>query len=56
MMVSVALFALGSGIAGGSTSVAMLIAGRTVQGLGSGGIFVLVDLITCDLVPFAGAR
>ena len=51
MMVSVALFALGSGIAGGSTSVAMLIAGRTVQGLGSGGIFVLVDLITCDLVP-----
>ncbi|CAD6569097.1 MAG: hypothetical protein ASARMPREDX12_002199 [Alectoria sarmentosa] len=51
MMISVALFASGSGIAGGSNSVAMMIAGRTVQGLGSGGIFVLVDLITCDLVP-----
>lgn len=50
MVVSVALFALGSGISGGSTSVAMMIAGRTVQGLGSGGIFVLVDLITSDLV------
>ena len=28
----------------------MLIAGWTMQGLGSGGIHVLVDLITCDLV------
>ncbi|KAL8896246.1 MAG: hypothetical protein Q9207_007799 [Kuettlingeria erythrocarpa] len=51
MLVSVVLFALGSGIAGGSSGVAMMIVGRTVQGLGSGGIFVLVDLITCDLVP-----
>ena len=50
MIVSVALFALGSGIAGGSSNVAMLIAGRTVQGLGSGGIFMLTDLIVCDLV------
>lgn len=51
MILSVALFALGSGIAGGSNSVAMMITGRVIQGLGSGGIFVLVDLITCDLVP-----
>ncbi|KAG6988943.1 MFS efflux transporter aclA [Physcia stellaris] len=50
MIISVALFALGSGIAGGSNSVGMMITGRTIQGLGSGGIFVLVDLITCDLV------
>ncbi|KAI9783033.1 MAG: hypothetical protein M1816_001610 [Peltula sp. TS41687] len=50
MILSVALFTLGSGIAGGSASVAMLIAGRTVQGIGSGGIFMLVDLIVCDLV------
>jgi hypothetical protein len=28
----------------------MMIAGRTVQGLGSGGIYMLVDLIVCDLV------
>lgn len=51
MLISVGLFILGSGIGGGANSTAMLIGGRTVQGLGSGGIFVLVDLITCDLVP-----
>lgn len=50
-LVVVALFALGSGIAGGANSVAMLIAGRTIQGIGCGGIFVLLDIIVCDLVP-----
>lgn len=50
MLISIVLFALGSGIAGGATNVAMLIGGRTVQGLGSGGIMVLVELIVCDLV------
>ncbi|MCJ1325242.1 hypothetical protein MMC10_001904 [Thelotrema lepadinum] len=50
-LISVALFALGAGVAGGADSPAMLIAGRTVQGLGAGGIFVLIDLIVCDLVP-----
>ncbi|KAF7938800.1 uncharacterized protein EAE98_001138 [Botrytis deweyae] len=39
------------GIAGGSNSSTMLIAGRTVQGLGSGGIMMLVELIICDIVP-----
>lgn len=48
---SVALFALGSGIAGGAHNAAMLIGGRTVQGLGAGGIYVLIDIVCCDLVP-----
>ncbi|KAH7072743.1 major facilitator superfamily domain-containing protein [Paraphoma chrysanthemicola] len=48
---SVALFALGSGIAGGATNVGMLIAGRTIQGVGAGGIYVLLDIVCCDLVP-----
>ncbi|KAF2729059.1 MFS general substrate transporter [Polyplosphaeria fusca] len=51
MIISIALFALGSGITAGANGVAMFIAGRTVQGLGSGGLFVLLDLIVCDLVP-----
>jgi MFS family permease len=51
MIVSIALFALGSGITAGANSVAMFVAGRTVQGLGSGGLFVLLNLIVCDLVP-----
>lgn len=51
MLVAVALFALGSGIAGGATSPAMLIAARTIQGLGTGGLYVLSDIIICDMIP-----
>lgn len=42
---------LGSGLAGGASNVAMLISGRTIQGLGAGGIYVLVDIVCCDMVP-----
>jgi hypothetical protein len=51
MIFCITVFALGSGIAGGATDAPFLIAGRTVQGLGSGGILMLVELIICDLVP-----
>ena len=51
MIGNVAVFALGSGISGGATSTAMLIGGRAVQGIGGGGINMLIDLIVCDLVP-----
>ncbi|KAK0641431.1 major facilitator superfamily domain-containing protein [Cercophora newfieldiana] len=45
------VFILGSGLCGGATSVNMLIAARAVQGIGAGGINMMVDLIICDLVP-----
>ncbi|KAI0101854.1 major facilitator superfamily domain-containing protein [Nemania sp. FL0031] len=48
---SIAIFTLGSGIAGGSKDVAMFIAGRLVQGIGGGGMIMLIDLIVCDLLP-----
>ncbi|KAI1268149.1 MFS general substrate transporter [Xylariaceae sp. FL1019] len=51
LLTSVILFILGSGIAGGANSPNMLIAGRTVQGAGAGGIYVLLDIVCCDLVP-----
>jgi len=51
MIISIAIFALGSGIAGGANASTMMIAGRTVQGLGAGAIFMLVEIIVCDLVP-----
>ncbi|KAF2689724.1 MFS general substrate transporter [Lentithecium fluviatile CBS 122367] len=51
MIITVAVFALGSGIAGGAKNTATMIAGRTVQGLGSGGIMLMIELIVCDLVP-----
>ncbi|KAI0750013.1 iron permease [Daedaleopsis nitida] len=45
------LFALGSALCGAATSMAMLIGGRTVQGLGSGIILALTEIILADLVP-----
>ncbi|PKX88404.1 MDR family MFS transporter [Aspergillus novofumigatus IBT 16806] len=50
MIISVVLFALGSGLCGGASTTEMLIAARIVQGLGGGGIFVMVDIIAADLV------
>ncbi|KAF8837708.1 MFS general substrate transporter [Paxillus ammoniavirescens] len=50
MLLCIALFALGSGISGGATSMNMLIAGRAVQGLGGGGIQSLTGIILADLV------
>ncbi|USP82852.1 hypothetical protein yc1106_10126 [Curvularia clavata] len=47
---AVAIFVLGSGISGGATSTAMLIAGRLVQGLGGAGITAMTQLIISDLV------
>lgn len=46
-----ALFTLGSGISGGAKNSATLIGGRTVQGIGGGGINVMIDTIVSDLVP-----
>jgi len=51
MIFSAAAFTLGSGICGGAHTITMLIAGRIVQGVGAGGINVLIDIIICDLVP-----
>ncbi|KAI0162088.1 MFS general substrate transporter [Xylariaceae sp. FL1272] len=46
----VSVFALGSGISGGANSATMLIAGRAVQGIGGGGIILMIEMIVCDLV------
>ena len=45
-----ALFALGSGICGGASNMSMLIAGRTVQGLGGGGVQSLSAIVLADMV------
>ncbi|KAI9774478.1 MAG: hypothetical protein M1839_001711 [Geoglossum umbratile] len=51
LIFSVAVFALGSGISGGASSMGMLIAGRAIQGVGGGGITMLSQLIISDIVP-----
>lgn len=45
------LFVLGSGLCGGANNVAMLIAGRAIQGMGGGGLNTLPNIIVSDLVP-----
>ncbi|KAH8655103.1 major facilitator superfamily domain-containing protein [Tricladium varicosporioides] len=47
----VVLYTLGSGLAGGANGPAMLIAGRAVQGAGSGGMTAIMGIIISDLVP-----
>ncbi|KAI1392916.1 MFS general substrate transporter [Hypoxylon trugodes] len=47
----VALYTLGSGLAGGANGPAMLIAGRAVQGTGSGGMTAIMGIVISDLVP-----
>ncbi|KAH8823750.1 major facilitator superfamily domain-containing protein [Flagelloscypha sp. PMI_526] len=53
MLVSVALFALGRALAGSAKTMEWLIAARTVQGIGGGGILNLSDIIISDLVPLS---
>ncbi|KAJ5302415.1 hypothetical protein N7508_007278 [Penicillium antarcticum] len=51
LILSVVIFAVGSGLAGGADNTVQIIAGRTIQGIGGGGINTLVDTVICDLVP-----
>ncbi|KAN0135476.1 MFS general substrate transporter [Lactarius tabidus] len=50
MLSALFLFALGSAISGAASSMNMLIAGRTVQGLGAGAITSSVQIMLSDLV------
>ncbi|KAF2799185.1 MFS general substrate transporter [Melanomma pulvis-pyrius CBS 109.77] len=51
MMIAVAIFGIGSAICGWANSGAVLIFGRIVQGLGTGGIDLFAEMILCDLIP-----
>ncbi|KAJ6206694.1 putative major facilitator superfamily transporter [Bipolaris maydis] len=51
MMTSIMLFAIGSACCGAAPTTAILILGRTIQGIGSGGILTMSSLIMCDIVP-----
>jgi EmrB/QacA subfamily drug resistance transporter len=51
MMLAVAVFAVGSAISGGAHSGGVMIFGRIVQGLGTGGIDLFAEMILCDIVP-----
>ncbi|KAF8525872.1 iron permease [Hysterangium stoloniferum] len=50
LLLALSLFAVGSLVCALSTSMAMLIGGRAIQGVGSGGIQALVAIVVADLV------
>ena len=45
------LFAVGSAVCGSAPSLGALIAGRAIQGAGSGAISILIEINVADLVP-----
>ncbi|EJU01271.1 MFS-1 [Dacryopinax primogenitus] len=45
------LFAVGSAVSGSAQNMTAMIAGRTVQGLGAGGILSMSEIVVSDLVP-----
>lgn len=51
MIFSVLVFGIGGAIAGSANSATALIAGRTLQGFGSAGMMLLMEVILCDIVP-----
>ncbi|KAF2117301.1 major facilitator superfamily domain-containing protein [Lophiotrema nucula] len=51
MLLAVTVFGFGSAICGWANSGAVLIFGRVIQGLGTGGIDLFAEIILCDLVP-----
>ena len=51
IILSVLAFTLGSLVSGLSTNMTIMITGRALQGAGSGGTFVMTDLIVSDLIP-----
>ncbi|KAF7306029.1 MFS domain-containing protein [Mycena chlorophos] len=53
MLSSIGLFAIGSALAGAAQNMSMLIAARTIQGVGGGGILTLSEILVADLVPLS---
>ncbi|KAJ7163070.1 iron permease [Mycena filopes] len=51
MLAAIFMFSIGSAVCGAAKNMTMLIVGRAVQGLGSGGITALIQIIIGDLVP-----
>ena len=51
LLAAVVLFTVGAIVAALAGNVAVLLAGRTIQGVGGGGIISLSEVLITDLVP-----
>ncbi|GJE93651.1 MFS general substrate transporter [Phanerochaete sordida] len=53
MLISQAIFVLGSALCGAATNMSWLIAARAIQGAGSSGLLAVTNIIISDLVPLS---
>ncbi|EKM56789.1 uncharacterized protein PHACADRAFT_254111 [Phanerochaete carnosa HHB-10118-sp] len=53
VLLAQAMFALGSALCGSAKSMNWLIAARTIQGAGGGGLLAITSIVISDLVPLA---
>lgn len=51
MIFCLVVFGAGSAMCGAAKTASLLIAGRTVQGMGGGGLISLANIVLADLVP-----
>ncbi|GAA6035578.1 hypothetical protein JCM8097_004910 [Rhodosporidiobolus ruineniae] len=53
MLGALVLFALGSALAGAAQNMSMMLAGRSIPGIGGGAILTMTEIVITDLVPLA---
>ena len=53
LLAVIVVFLIGSILCARSTSMEMLVASRTIQGIGGGGLLTLVEVIMTDMIPIA---
>ena len=53
LLTSIVLFAVGSAVCGAATNMEMMVSGRSIAGIGGGGILASVEIVVADLVPLA---
>ncbi|KAF7976442.1 hypothetical protein HWV62_6677 [Athelia sp. TMB] len=53
LLIGLLCFLVGSAMCGASTTMSLMLAGRAIQGVGSGVILALVEIVLADLVPLA---
>lgn len=51
MIFCLVVFGAGSAMCGAAKTASLLIAGRTIQGMGGGGLISLANIVLADLVP-----
>ncbi|KAM5448995.1 hypothetical protein MaudCBS49596_005186 [Microsporum audouinii] len=49
---AIVIFIVGSAVAGAAQNIGMMLSGRTIQGIGGGGIATMSEIVICDMVSY----